>query len=108
MFEKLFNSQLKRLYEIDKNILKLKAEKKELLEIIEHNNVERQGRYRLVKDGREARVVKVDEYRKIVSDEEFLKSAIVPVKSALKYVSEKELMKITYKKTDHAIYVVKE
>jgi len=86
----------------------LKEERKELLEVIEHNNIETQGRYRLVKDGRESLAIKIEEFKKVVSEEEFLRSVIVPVKNALKYVSKKDLMKITYKKIDYNYYVVKE
>jgi hypothetical protein len=108
MIERLFSNQLRKLYKIDKMLIKLKAERKELLEVIEHNKIETQGHYRLVKDGRESRAIKIEEYKKIVSEEEFLRSAIVPVKNALKYLSEKDLSKVSYKKIDYNYYVVKD
>jgi len=104
----IFNHQLKRLYTIDKMLIQLKAEKKELLEVIEHNKIEKQGRYRLIKENRESRAVKVEEYKKLVTEEDFLKSIIVPVKTAVKYIAEKDVMHITYKKHDQNVYVVKE
>lgn len=104
----MFNNQLKRLYNIDKKLLQLKAERKELFNIIEYNKIKKQGRYRLVIDVKEARALKVEEFQKLVSAEDFLKAIVIPVKNAVKYVSEKELMKITYKKTDTTLYVIKE
>jgi hypothetical protein len=89
-------------------LIRLKAERKELLSIIEHNKIETQGNYRLIKENRESRSIKVEEYRKLVSEEDFLKSIVVPVKNAVKYISEKEAMGITYKKHDQNVYVIKE
>jgi hypothetical protein len=104
----MFNDQLKRLYNVDKQLKKLKSEKKELLRVIHDYSISRQGRYILVNDAFNVRIVDIEKYRKAVTEEEFNQSIIIPIRNAEKYLTADELLRVIRTKRVDNIYVIKE
>jgi hypothetical protein len=98
---------LKRLYNIDKAIALLKAEKKSLLEVIDHEQIIDQGSYHLVKSFNDIRKVDLEKYKKIVSQEVYDKSIGVSISTAEKHLSATQLKEITYFNSTKKLKVIK-
>lgn len=100
-------NKLKRLYEIDKLLYQLKAEKKEIMEVIDLQEIKQQGKYILIREPFQTRTINVDKYKELVPEDVFNKSIIVPVQTAEKYLPYDTLEKICTRKTNYKIFVVK-
>lgn len=98
---------LKRLYKLDKKISFLKEERKNVMEIINQNDIKSQGSYLLKRDSYEVRKVNVEKFKAIVSQEQFNESIIVPVCTAEKVLSGNDLEGICSRSKAYKIYVIK-
>ncbi|HRZ18699.1 MAG TPA: hypothetical protein P5136_01465 [Methanofastidiosum sp.] len=104
----MFNNYLKKIYKIDKQLACLKSKRKELMDIVEYNKIEQQGRYKLIVNIFKVRHINVEKYRELVTVQQFKDSIIIPVKTAEKYLSSTQIEQVVYRDDVYNMFIVKE